>query len=513
MNVSVRVLYNTLSLYGKMVVTTIISLYLTRAVLNYLGTSDFGLYNLIGGVISLLSFINSALMVSTQRYLSVAMGEKNSSKVKSIFSSSFFIHIVFVIILIFVFELCSGFLFNGFLNIEHSRVYTAKIIYQIMIISTVFTVLGVPYNALINAKEDLWLYSVVEIICAILKLCVIFIFHYSKSDALVVYTLWILIITIVNFLLKCIWCIVKYEECRNVSVFVKEKKNISLMREMVMYSGWNAFGTLAIVGRNQGVAVLLNVFYGTAVNAVYGIANQVNSQLIYFSTMMTTSITPQIMKSYGEGNKSRMLDLSVFACKLSFLLSAVFAIPLLLELPLILKVWLKNVPEYTENFCSLIIYVFLLMQFYPGLNRAIQASGKIRLYQFLTSIIILLPIPVGVVLGKFGCVSYSIIYLMILAQFIQLLVTICFAKHLVGLNIFSFVMFVFKASGVFVLVYAVGDSFYRLIHSICSEWLSFIIVVFVTMMMFSIVYYLVVFGKNDKNKINNIIFVVLRKKN
>ena len=160
------------------------------------------------------------------------------------------------------------------------------------------------------------------------------IFHYTQSDALITYTLWIVVITAINFFLKYIWCQAKYNECRKLTIYTQ--RNASLVKEMIRFSGWNAFGTLALIGRNQGVAVLLNVFWGTAINAVYGIANQVNSQLIYFSTMMTTSMTPQIMKSYGEGNRMRMLDLSVFTCKLSFFLSAVFAIPLLLELPFIL---------------------------------------------------------------------------------------------------------------------------------------------------------------------------------
>ena len=219
MNSAIRVLFNTISLYGKMVITTIISLYLTRIVLNYLGASDFGLYNLIGGVVSLLSFVNSALMVSTQRYLSVAMGKNDISEIKKIVSSSILIHIALSVLLIIIFELCCSFLFNGFLNIEPNRLHSAKIVYQIMIVSMVFTVLGVPYNALINAKEDLWIFSVIEIICAILKLGIIIIFHYSKSDALIIYTLWILVITIINFLCKYLWCILKYKDCTTYYAF------------------------------------------------------------------------------------------------------------------------------------------------------------------------------------------------------------------------------------------------------------------------------------------------------
>lgn len=510
MNTSVKVLYNTLSLYGKMVITTIISLYLTRVILNYLGASDFGLYNLIGGVISLLSFVNSALMVSTQRFLSVALGENNDTKIKNIFSASILIHIALSAILITVLELCCTFLFNGFLNIEPDRIHAAKVVYQLMVISTVFTILGVPYNAIINAKEDLWLFSLIETLCAFLKIGIIVIFHYTQSDALITYTLWIVVITAINFFLKYIWCRAKYNECRKLTIHTQ--RNTSLIKEMIRFSGWNAFGTLALIGRNQGVAVLLNVFWGTAINAVYGIANQVNSQLIYFSTMMTTSMTPQIMKSYGEGNRMRMLDLSVFTCKLSFFLSAVFAIPLLLELPFILKLWLKNVPAYTEVFCSLIIYMFLLMQVYPGLNRAIQACGRIKWYQIFTSFVLLLPIPLGIAFGRSGGESYSIIYLMIISQAIQMCVAIYMAKRLVGLHVMPFVAFIIKAGITFSVIYIGGKYLYQQMSAIYNEWVTFGVVVSTTMLTFSLVYYLFVFGTKDREKMRNVLQAILRRK-
>lgn len=492
-----------------MIITTIVSLYLTRVVLDYLGASDFGLYSLIGGVISLLSFVNSALMVSTQRFLSVAIGEKNKIRIKKIFSSSILIHLVLSLILVAVFELCSLFLFDGFLNINDDRLYAAKIVYQLMILSTVFTVCGVPFNAMINAKEDLWLFSIVEAVCTLLKIFVILLFKYSQSDALVVYTLWILLVTIVNFFLKYVWCKYSYNECK---ISLSIKKNSSLIKEMIGFSGWNALGTLALIGRNQGVAIILNIFWGTAINAVYGIANQVNSQLIYFSTMMTTSMTPQIMKSYGEGNRSRLLDLSVFTCKLSFFLSAVFAIPLLLELDFVLKLWLQKVPIYTETFCSLIVFMFLFMQLYPGLNRAIQACGRIKFYQLITSVILLIPIPIGAFIGKAGEESYFILYIMIISQIIQMFVAIFIARRLVDLDVNIFLKFILKSIISFIVIYCSGKLLRAYCLSFYNEWITFFIVSFVTMSFFSFVYYFFVFEKNDRNKVNGLAKVLFSKK-
>lgn len=496
---SVRVFLNTAFLYGKMVVTTVITLYLTRVVLEYLGVNDFGIYNLIGGVIALLSFINSALMVSTQRFLSVGLGEKDFAKIKSTLSASIIIHWAMAILLTIVLELCSLFLFDGFLNIAPERITAAKWVYQLMVLSTVITIISVPYNAIINAREDLWFFSIVETICAFLKLGVIILFHCSHDDPLLVYTGWIVVITFLNLVLKYGWCKIKYSECKKIKYRVKG--NGSLIKSIMGFSGWNAFGTLALAGRNQGVAIILNIFWGTAINAVYGIANQVNGQLVYFSTMMTTSMTPQIMKSYGERNFKRMLDLSVFTCKLAFLMSAVFAIPLLIEMDFVLRIWLKNVPQYTGIFCSLIIFMFLLMQLCPGLNRAIQACGRIREYQLLTVTALLLPVPVGYVLGKIGGDNTWILYAMIASQGIQVFITTFMAKKLVGLKVMPFFWFVVRAVAVFTAVYFGGKLLYVYASAQLNEWVTFITVVFITMSAFAASYFLFVFDRSDKDRV------------
>lgn len=510
MKSSLKVIFNTLCLYGKMIVTTIIALYLTRVVLNYLGTNDFGIYSLIGGVISLLSFVNSALMVSSQRYLSVALGEKNDSKVKDIFSSSIVIHIAMTVFLILLFELCSLFLFDNFLNIVPQRIPAAKVVYQLMIISTVFTVLGVPYNAIINAKEDLWMFSIIESICALLKLGIIIIFHLSHSDALILYTAWIMIVTILNFLFKFVWCKIKYPECSSGSLNIV--RNRGIIRQMLSFSSWNAFGTLALIGRNQGAAIVLNMFWGTAINAVYGIANQVNSQLIYFSTMMTTSMAPQIMKSYGEGNTKRMLSLSVFTCKLSFFLSAIFAIPLLIEMNFILRVWLKDVPEYTGTFCTLIVYMFLFMQLTPGLSRAIQATGKIKWYQILTSVLMLLPIPIAIILGYLGDSNLIILYAMIISQACSALMTVYLANRIVGLDIKDFLVFIVRAMLSFIAIYIIGLFVERAISAVYSEWTTFFIIVPISMISFASIYYLFVLDPQDKERVINVANDLRKKK-
>lgn len=478
-----------------MIVTTIIALYLTRVVLNALGTDDYGLYSLIGGVIALLSFLNSALMTSTQRFLSVSKGEGNTDNTKTIFSSSIIIHLCLSLLLVIILEIASFFLFDGFLNIVPSRIGAAKIVYHLMVLSTFVTIIGVPYNAAINANEDLWYFALIETVCAVLKIFIIVLFAYSSSDTLIVYTVWMCVISILNFIFKYVWCKFKYDECNKLSL----KKSNETIKKILGFTGWNAFGGLALIGRNQGVAILLNIFLGTAINAVYGIANQLNSQLIYFSSMMTTSMTPQIMKSKGEGNNERMLRLSFFTSKMAFFLSAVFAIPLLIEIDFVLNIWLGTVPEYTKEFCTVMLLMFLVMQLYPGITRAIQACGKIKIYEIITAINLLMPLPLGYFFLSKGYPGYTVIYLMVLAQFSQMICAIILAKKLVGLNRFSFVTYVMKAVFIFICTFIGGYIIKDTL--ICPDFYRFIIILIASMSLFTFAYFIVILDNNERNKI------------
>ena len=293
-----RVLVNTIALYTKIVINIVVQLYLARLVLNALGVNDYGIYNLIAGTIAFLAFLNSALATSTQRYFNVLQGKKDYEGLKKCFSSSLIIHALLSLIFILIFEVAYFFVFDGFFNIAADRMYEAKVVYQLTAISTIVTVIGVPYTSAINANEDLVYFAVVESICAILKLGLIRLFKIPDINTLIVYYAWISLITILGVVLKCYWCKKKYHECRHLHFqWIK-----SIIRDMLSFSGWNALTSFSLMCSSQGIAFVINIFWGTAINAVYGIANQVNGQLSYFSQMLTASFAPQIVKSVGEEN-------------------------------------------------------------------------------------------------------------------------------------------------------------------------------------------------------------------
>ena len=492
-----KVFVNTLALYGKIIINIVISLYLTRVVLNALGVNDYGIYNLIAGTIAFLSFLNSALSSSAQRYFSVLKGKKDLGILKEYYASSVLLHIFLSIFFIIIFEIASIFLFDGFFKIEPSSIGAAKIVYQLTWVSMIATVLGVPYTSVINANEDLVFFAIVESVCSILKLGVIWIFKIPNFNLLILYTMWITFVTILGTGIKWYWCIRKYPECQNIGY----RYNKSIIIKMLSFSGWNALGAFAMMCRSQGVAFVINIFWGTAINAVYGIANQVNGQLSYFSQMLSASFAPQIMKSVGEGNIEKLRLLSIFSSKIAFFMSAVFAIPMILGIDYILSMWLENVPPLTMQFCTLIIFVFLIMQLYPGISRAILAVGKIRNYQIVISILLVIPIFMGIILYKNGFPSYSICYVMIFAQALTLFATTYYAHKLYGLNLRNYYEFVLLAIMGFVIVMVGFAKIQIVLNPYVPQSLRFCLITITSMAAFSIYYYFIVLNKSERTRL------------
>jgi O-antigen/teichoic acid export membrane protein len=497
---SSRVFVNTGALYIKLIITTIINLYLMRVVLSVLGIDDFGIYTLIAGVINLLAFLNGSLMFATQRYLSVAIGQDDFKYLKRIFSISLKLHLCLALFIFVLLEILASILFDDFFSISSNRLPAAKVVYQLMTASVVCTIVSAPYNAELNAHEHLWFFAIVETVCAIVKLGIIFVL--SKAlDALILYTAWMLMITVLNFIIKFVWCHLKYKEVNN-NQGVKIKDNVPLIREMSRYIGWSSLSSFAIIGRDQGTAVIINVFFSTTINGVVGIANQVRGLLLYFSTMVTTSITPQIMKSKGEKNKEKMLNLSIFTCKLSFALSAILSIPILLNLPFILNIWLEEVPQYAVIYCKLIIFAFMISQLYPGINRVIMAEGNIKYYQITISILLLMPLFISSILFYRGFIHYMMYYLVIIAEIFSMVASAIFAYNLLRLDLKKYMLFIFLSILIFSSVYMYGEGIQNIIS---NQILSFILSSVIPTLMFIGLYYFIIFDKKERIAFKNLI--------
>ncbi|WP_177765360.1 MATE family efflux transporter [Flavobacterium sp. I3-2] len=490
-----RVLVNTIALYFRIIINSIVVLFSTRIALEELGVDSFGLYNLVAGVITLLSFFSGALTVSTQRFLSFAIGENDIKKLNKVFNLSLAVHFGLSFIVIILFKLLQPFLFDGFLNIQEKDIENAVTVYNVMIFSCAVTIFTIPFNAVINAREEMWFSSISDIISILLKLFAAIMLFYIINDKLIVYSYLMVFAIIIGSLINILWCKFRYNECK--LNFKLQEGDILLFKEMFSFAGWNTLGSLAVVCRNQGVAVVLNIFFGTFVNAAYGVANQLNSLVITFASTLTTVFTPMIVKSKGANDHDKMIFVSVFSSKVSFLLSSFIAIPVLLHTEFILNHWLKVIPGGTINFCKAIIITFLIMQLYPGITRAIYAAGKIKWYQISISILLILNVPIGYLLFSLGFAPVAILYTMILVQFLTLLTTIYFAKKIINLNVKEFLInSVLKAFILFLGVYSLGEILQKTLQ--INKYLNFITTsVFLAIIYISIFY---IFIFNDKEK-------------
>jgi len=425
-----RILINTVILYFKLIFTIIVNLYSTRLILNAMGVEDFGIVNLVSGIVAMLSFFQNSLTISTQRFLSVNMGKNDNEMQLQIFNTSFIIHLMLAIVLVIMLESITPIVFNSSIQIPVERLNASQWLYQLTILGTFFVIIAVPYDATLNAHENMLVYSIASIIESVIRLAGAIIIVNYHNDKLIFYGLLLISIRLVSMFFKCIYCNLKYSDAH----LKLSKFNLKSLRNMLSFAGWNAIGGFSVSLRSQGMAIVLNIFQGVLINAAYGIANQLLGQLTNFTATISKAMAPQIMQSKGAGEEKHMISLSLKQCKYSFILLLFFAIPLYAEMPLILRLWLKNIPDYGISFCRLILLVSLVQQITIGMQTLIQANGKIALYQTLMSLLIMLNIPLAYIVLKLGFNPNFVIYVMLIVEIICLIARITIANKLVRLS-------------------------------------------------------------------------------
>lgn len=483
MKAAKKVFYNTVFLYVKLVVTMVLTLYATRIVLKSLGVVDFGIFSLVAGIIAMLSFLNGAMTVTTQRYFSYFLGKNEVGKNREVFQTSVLLHLVIAFIIVIILEGLYFFIFNGWLNIPGSRLDTAKWIYQFMVVSTFFTINSVPYDALINAHEDLLFDSIVGIVEAVLRLGIAFFIMVTSYDKLILFGLLTAVSIIVIRIIKSVWCAIKYEDCKfAINYHFKTK----LLKEMAAYAGWNLFGALCSVASTQGIAIILNRFFGARINASYAIANQVNSQLHSFSVMMAKAINPQIMKSEGGGDRSRMIRLAIQSSKFSVFLLILLVVPIIVEMHFILDTWLLIIPDYAVVFCTIILVNSIINQMSTGLKTAVQATGKIKLYQAVVGSTILLILPLAYLLLEMGYPPYAVIIAGTFIEIISLYLRLVIVRRITGMDIGDFAKEIILKAGIITVVavavaylpvYLMSPGFLRLTLVLIISFLSSVILI------------------------------------
>lgn len=437
-NTTKRIAKNTLMLYFRQILIMIVSLYTVRVVLNTLGAEDYGIYNVVAGVVVLFSFVNNAMATSTQRFLNFNLGKEDTEKTQQTYSSSLLIHIGIALIFVILAETVGLWFVNTKLNIPLERHCSAMWCYQFSIITTVFNILRVPYNAVIIAYEKMSFFAWVSIVEAVLKLLVVYLLIISPFDKLVAYVILLTLVSIIILFCYKIYCNKKFEIAH-----YKKVTDYSLVKEILGFSGWSLFGATANVANSQGTNIVLNMFTNVTVNAAMGIANQVNSAVYSFVSNFQTAFNPQIIKSYAAKNYDYFNNLICRTSKFSFLLLTYIALPLYVNVDFVLTLWLKNVPQYSCDFVNLILLFSLIDAFNGPLWMAAQAPGKIKNYQLVVSFFIFLNLPLSILVMYLGVSPLYVLYIRIILNICITFYRLLYLKKHVGLSIISYFKSVF----------------------------------------------------------------------
>lgn len=435
-----KVAVNTGFLYFRMLITVFISLYITRLLLGSLGVKDFGIYNLVAGMISMLVFLNAAMTSATQRFMSYAQGENETNKQKKIFNVSIILHLIIGFVLVLFIEIIGYFLIDSTLDIPVNRIDAAKYVFHFMVISTFFVVISVPYDAVINARENMFFVAVVGVVEAFLKLAVAVFVTYTENDKLITFGLLMALVSILILITKRIYCHKNYTE---VEINIKKHFDYNLFKEMGRFASWSFLGTSSSMVSFYGQGVLLNIFFGPIVNAAQAIAAQVNGQLSAFSTTMMQALNPMIVKSEGSGDRKLMLKASLFGAKVSFFLTMMFCVPVMVEMPVLFTLWLGEVPQHTIVFCQLLLVKTMVYQLVLPLNTSIGAVGNIKGYELIKSSVAVMPLIISYFLFSLGYPAFYIYIVFIGEACVSSIITLYFCKKHCGLNIKEYLSNVF----------------------------------------------------------------------
>lgn len=417
-------------MYFRMLFTMVVGLYTSRVVLNALGVGDFGIYNVVGGLVVVLSFLNGAMAGATQRYLNIELGCKNHDRLKKVFTTSLLIHFGVSIIILLLAETVGLWFLNVHLNIVPERMEAANWVYQFSIAAFIVSVISVPYNAAIIAHEKMSAFAYIGILEVMFKLAVVLVLVVSPFDKLIFYAFLLFVVSVIIRIIYGIYCNRKFEECRIESWQIEKP----LLKSMISFSSWTIIGNLSYICHIQGIAIIMNMFFGATVNAAQGIANQVNVVVKGFVTNFLQALNPQVVKTYAENNLDAMHNLVLRGSRIAFFLVAFFVIPLMLEAPTILHIWLKNVPEYTVVFVRLVLFLSLCESFASLLATAQGATGKIKKYQIVVTSIGLLHLPFSYLFYQAGYEPQSAMYVYLVIICIMQAVRVDFVCRSIGLS-------------------------------------------------------------------------------
>ncbi len=492
-----RIAKNTLLLYFRMLFTIVVGLYTSRVVLNTLGVSDYGVYNVVGGIVAMLSFLNSALTAASQRFIAFELGHGDISKLKRIFCTSVTIHAVLAVIIFIIAETIGLWFVNTHLNIDADRMTAANWVYQFSILTFMLTVLSVPYNSCIVAHERMNAFAYISILEVVLKLLIVYLLLVINHDKLVTYGILVFAVALVVRLTYGVYCKRHFEEC--TYHFNLDK---SLFKEMFSFAGWSVVGNLGFSFKDQAANVILNLFFGTVVNAARGVALQVNGIIAGFSTNFMMALNPQITKQYASGDIEGSMNLVYAGSRYSFFLLAFIAIPIMINLDYLLKLWLGTVPGYTSHFLFLALVAALINSMSYPLVTALQATGKIKVFQISICIVMLCELPLAYIVLHFGGKPYMAMYPTVSVVFVGLFTRFIVLKRQVPAYKLRYFTFSIVGKNIVLGMFSFIASYY--VHkTLPANFGTFLLTSAVACLIVALVVYVFGMTQNERTKINN----------
>lgn len=500
-----RIAKNTVFLYIRMIIVLVISLYTTRVVLNELGVEDYGIYNVVAGFVSLFSFLNSSMNNATQRFFNYERSVGTLKSLQIVYNTSIQIQFIIAILSVALLESFGYWYINNKLIIPIDRLIAANWVFQCSVISLFLLVIQIPYSAAIISHEKMDYYAIVSILDAFLKLAIILILPFVYCDKMIIYGILMLAISVLNFLLYAVYAKVKFAEIKMKILFYKDK-----FKELLCFSGWNTFGSFAYTIQNQGLNVLINAFYHPAINAARAIAFQIQAAINGFSENIAMAFRPQLVESFAIGDHSRTRMLMFRMSKYSYMMLYVLSAPVIIELHYILGIWLKGViPEYTLVFSYLVIANMLINSLNLPISQTVQATGKVKVYQLIRSIIVTSTLPISWLALRFGASPTAVFWVTLLITIINQPVSMMLLHRYFPYSYLEYAKEVILPCLFLSVLIPILPTIVHCV--ICEGFVRFAFVCFITVISSSVIIFYVFLDDSERFMIKQFIFNIQRK--
>lgn len=490
-----RIAKNTFILYVRLLFMMAVSLFTSRVVLNALGVEDFGIYSVVGGVVAMLNVLTGSLSAAISRFITFELGKRNFEHLKVVFSTAVSVQLILASLIFVVAEIIGVWFLNTKMNIPYDRLYAGNWVLQFSILTFIINLISIPYNASIIAHEKMTAFAYISIVEVLLKLMIVYMLCMSPFDKLIAYSCLLCIVAIIVRIIYGVYCKSHFEECRWHLIIDKP-----LLKQMLSFSGWNFIGASSAVLRDQGVNIAINLFCGPAVNASRGIAMQVNSAVNGFVLNFMMALNPQITKNYAIGNYSYMFTLIFQGARLSFYILFLLSLPVIINAPYLLKLWLGIVPDYTIIFVRLVLIFTMCESISKPLITVMLATGKIRNYQIVVGGLQMLNFPISYYLLKWGFTAEVTLITAICISFLCLLSRLYMLKGMINLSIKDFFYNVFMN----ILIVSILSSVipYLVEKNLKSSFISFVGVSLLCFINSLIIMYFVGCSKKERSMIN-----------